>query len=87
MNNHNLRMMMLTIDGVLSQYSATPTDLLAAAQAIATSAIGDLTNKSHQPSSNDDQTSDALHRFADLAADQIRAALHQRIDEGPKPDW
>jgi hypothetical protein len=29
----------------------------------------------------------ALHRFADLAADQIRAALHARIDEGPRPDW
>lgn len=80
-------MMMLDIDGVLTRHHATPTDLLAVAQAIATSAVGDLTNKSHQPSSVNDQTSDALHRFADLAAEQIREALHRRIDEGPKPDW
>lgn len=72
-------MMMLDIDGVLTRCNATPTDVLAAAQALATSAIGDLANKGNLP--------DTLHRAADAIAEQIRTALHARIDEGPKPDW
>ena len=72
-------MMMLDIDGILTRYEATATDVLAAAQALATSAIGDLTNKGNLP--------DTLHRAADAIAEQIREALHRRIDEGPKPDW
>ena len=72
-------MMMLDIDGVLTRHHADTTDVLAAAQALATSAIGDLANKGNQP--------DTLHRAADAIAEQIRAALHRRIDEGPKPDW
>jgi hypothetical protein len=79
--------MMLDIDGILTRYEATTTDVLAAAQALATSAIGDLVNKSHQPSAISHQTSDSLHRAADAIAEQIREALHQRIDEGEKPDW
>jgi len=71
--------MMLDLDGVLTKYGASSTDLLAVAQAVATSAIGDLVNKGASPES--------LHRFADLAAEQIRETLHKRIDEGPKPDW
>ena len=71
--------MMLDIDGILTRYEATPTDVLAAAQALATSAIGDLTNKGNLP--------DTLHRAADAIAEQIRTALHARIAEGPKPDW
>lgn len=80
-------MMMLDIDGVLTHHDATPIDVLTAAQALATSAIGDLTNKTYQTSDISPQTSDSLHRFADLAADQIRAALHARIDLGHRPDW
>lgn len=80
-------MMMLDIDGVLTRHHATATDVLAAAQALATSAIGDLVNKSHQPSAISPQTSEALHRAADAIAEQIRAALHKRIDEGKRPDW
>ena len=72
-------MMMLDIDGVLTRHHATPTDVLAAAQALATSAIGDLANKGNQP--------DILHPLADAIAEQIRAALHKRIDEGKRPDW
>ena len=72
-------MMMLDIDGVLTRHHATPTDVLAAAQALATSAIGDLANKGNLP--------DTLHRAADAIAEQIRAALHKRIDEGKRPDW
>jgi regulator of RNase E activity RraB len=53
--------------------------VLAAAQALATSAVGDLLNKGSDP--------DALHKAADAIAEQICAALHKRIDEGPKPDW
>ncbi len=71
--------MMLDIDGILTRYEATTTDVLAAAQALATSAIGDLTNKGNLP--------DTLHRAADAIAEQIRTALHQRISEGRKPDW
>ena len=79
--------MMLDIDGILTRYEATTTDVLAAAQALAASAIGDLVNKSHQPSAISHQTSEALHRAADAIAEQIRAALHARIAEGKKPDW
>lgn len=79
MNDEKLQMMMLDIDGILTQYEATPTDVLAAAQALAASAIGDLANKGNLP--------DALHKVADAIAEQIRAALHKRIEEGPKPDW
>ena len=71
--------MMLDIDEVLTRYEATPTDVLAAAQALATSAIGDLANKGNLP--------DTLHRAADAIAEQIRTALHARIAEGPKPEW
>ena len=35
---------MLDIDGILTRHEATTTDVLAAAQALATSAIGDLVN-------------------------------------------
>ena len=79
MTDTELRMMMLDIDGVLTRYEATTTDVLAAAQQMAVSAIGDLANKGNLP--------DTLHKAADAIAEQIRAALHKRIDEGPKPDW
>ena len=72
-------MMMLDIDGVLTRHHADTTDVLAAAQALATSAIGDLTNKGSDP--------EALHKAADAIAEQIRTALHKRIDEGKLPDW
>lgn len=79
MEDTKLKMMMLDLDDILTRYEATPTDVLAAAQALATSAIGDLANKGNLP--------DTLHRAADAIAEQIRAALHLRIFEGPKPDW
>ena len=111
---HRVQLMMLDIDGVLTQHQATPTDVLTAAQALAVSAIGDLVNKAAVPAGSpagqqaavpvgnvqcsslrsgaggtmfNVQSSDALHRFADLAADQIRAAMHARIDEGKRADW
>lgn len=73
------QLMMLDIDEVLTRHGATTEQLLTAAQAIATAAIGDLTNKGTDP--------EALHPLADAIAEQIRAALHKRIAEGPKPDW
>ena len=76
---HRVQLMMLDIDGVLTRHEATATDVLAAAQALATSAVGDLRNKGSDP--------EALHRAADGIVEQIRAALHKRIDEGIKPDW
>ena len=88
--------MMLDIDGILTHHDATPTDVLTAAQALAVSAVGDLTNKTFngqcsmvngQCSTVNGQSSAALHRFADGIADQIRAALHARIDIGLQPDW
>lgn len=79
MTDHELRMMMLDIDGILTRYGADTTDVLAAAQQMAVSAVGDLTNKGTDP--------DALHKAADAIAEQIRAALHKRIDEGKLPDW
>lgn len=72
-------MMMLDIDGVLTRHHADTTDVLAAAQQMAVSAVGDLLNKGSDP--------EALHKAADAIAEQIRAALHKRILEGPKPDW
>jgi len=111
---HRQRMMMLDIDGVLTHHDATPIDVLTAAQALATSAVGDLVNKSAVPDNNvqwsmyngqcsmvngqcsmvngqcsmvNGQSIEALHRFADGIADQIRAALHARIDLGHRPDW
>lgn len=80
-------MMMLDIDGILTHHHATPIDVLTAAQALAVSAIGDLTNKTCQTSDISHQTSDSLHRAADAIADQIREALHKRIDLGLQPDW
>ena len=79
MNDEQLRLMMLDIDGVLTRHHADTTDVLAAAQALATSAIGDLANKGNLP--------DTLHRAADAIAEQIREALHKRIDEGVRSDW
>ena len=96
MDLHQQRMMMLDIDGILTHHDATPTDVLTAAQALAVSAVGDLTNKTFngqcsmvngQCSTVNGQSSAALHRFADGIADQIRAALHARIDLGLQPDW
>ena len=72
-------MMMLDIDGILTRYEATPTDVLAAAQQMAVSAVGDLRNHGADP--------EALHKAADAIAEQIRAALHKRIDEGVRSDW
>lgn len=72
-------MMMLDIDGVLTRHHADTTDVLAAAQQMAVSAVGDLRNHGADP--------DTLHRAADAIAEQIREALHARIDAGPKPDW
>lgn len=71
--------MMLDIDGILTHHDATPIDVLTAAQALAVSAVGDLINKGTDP--------DALHKAADAIAEQIRAALHKRIDLGQRPDW
>ena len=76
---HRVQMMMLDIDEVLTRHGATTEQLLTVSQAIATAAIGDLANKGNQP--------DTLHKVADAIAEQIRAALHKRIDEGELPDW
>ena len=92
---------MLDIDGILTHHHATPIDVLTAAQALATSAIGDLVNKSAIHADNNvqcsmvngqcsmvnGQSTAALHRAADAIAEQIRAALHARIDLGHRPDW
>ena len=100
-------MMMLDIDGVLTHHHATTADVLAAAQALAVSAIGDLVNKSAVHADNNVQCSarpkgacyqrdarmfnvqstEALHKAADEVAEQIREALHKRIEEGKLPDW
>lgn len=79
MNDEKLRLMMLDVDGVLTRHHATATDVLTTAQALATSAIGDLRNHGTDP--------DTLHRAADAIAEQIRTALHARINEGHRPDW
>ena len=87
MDLHCQQLMLLDIDGVLTQHGATPTDVLTAAQALAVSAIGDLTNKSLPSPRRGVGGEAALHRLADAIADQIRAAMHARIDEGHRPDW
>ena len=79
MTDHELRMMMLDIDGVLTRHHADTTDVLTAAQQMAVSAVGDLRNHGADP--------EALHRAADAIAEQIRAALHKRIDAGKLPEW
>ena len=79
--------MMLDIDGIFTHHEATPTDLLTAAQAIAVSAIGDLANKSRPSIEGGDGGGSSLHRLADGIADQIRTALHLRINEGWHKDW
>jgi len=84
---HRQQLMILDIDGVLTSYNAAPIDILVAAQALAVSAVGDLTNKTILSNQGDWAGLEALHRFADSAAEQIRAAMHCRIDEGAKPDW
>ena len=97
---HRVQMMMLDIDGILTRYEATTADVLAAAQQMAVSAIGHLVNvgessgtgsaDSSDATASGDQVpvpSDSLHPLADAIAEQIRAALHARIDEGKLPDW
>lgn len=79
MTDEQLQLMMLDIDGILTRYEATTADVLAAAQQMAVSAVGDLRNHGSDP--------EALHKAADGIAEQIRAALHKRIAEGVKPDW
>ena len=89
---------MLDLDGILTRYEATTADVLAAAQQMAVSAIGHIVNESSGTGSADssDATasenqvpvpSDSLHPLADAIAEQIRAALHKRIDEGVRSDW
>ena len=73
------QLMMLDIDGVLNQHQPDTEQMMTAAQVIATSAIGQMVNQG--------VNADALHRFADMAAEQIGKALHQRIADGRKPDW
>ena len=86
MTTKEQQLMMLDIDGIFTAHEATPTDLLTAAQAIAVSAIGDLTNKTAVPG---DLSSglEPLHELADGIADQIRTALHLRINHGRRSDW
>ncbi len=88
--------MMLDIDGVLTRHHATTADVLAAAQQMAVSAIGHLVNQGDRSSESGGQVLDSSQRnqatcpldsLADAIAEQIRAALHKRIKEGPKPDW
>lgn len=79
MTDEQLQLMMLDIDGILTRYGADTTDVLAAAQALATSAIGDLANKGTDP--------EALHTAADAVTEHIRKELHARILQGRKPDW
>lgn len=57
MNDEKLRLMMLDIDGVLTHHHATTADVLTAAQALVTSAIGDLVNKSAVHADNNVQCS------------------------------
>ena len=101
MTDEQLQLMMLDIDGVLTRYEATTAEVLAAAQQMAVSAIGHLVNHvgessgtgsadSSNATASGDQVpvpSDSLHPLADAIAEQIRAALHKRIDEGKRPDW
>ena len=105
MTDHEIQLMMLDIDGVLTRYEATTADVLAAAQQMAVSAVGHLVNAAIKREQDDARIShaereqgraerlnkgtdpDALHKAADAIAEQIRAALHARILEGPKPDW
>ena len=71
--------MMLDIDGILTKYGADTTEVLAAAERMAVAAIGDFINRGVPPAK--------VHAAADAIAEQIRAALHARIDEGHRPDW
>ena len=80
MTDHEIQLMMLDIDGVLTRHHADTADVLAAAQQMAVSAIGHLVNNGQCSMVNGQSLADAI-------AEQIREALHKRIDEGPKPDW
>ena len=73
------QLMMLDIDGVLTDHKAKPTDILTVAQALAVSVIGDLANNGVKPG--------PLHRAIDNIADHIRTAMHKRVDEGKLPEW
>lgn len=79
MEDERLRMMMLDIDGILTRYGADTTEVLAAAQQMAVSAIGDLINRGVPPAK--------AHPLADAVTEHIRKELHTRILEGRKPDW
>ena len=80
-NDEMLRqqLMMLDIDGVLTDHKAKPTDILTVAQALAVSVVGDLANNGVEP--------EPLHRAIDNIINQIRDAMHKRVDEGKLPDW
>lgn len=87
MNEKAQTMMMLDIDGVLTQHHATPTDVLTAAQLLAVSAIGDIVNKTLASGDNNQCSKLNIRFLADTIAEQIRTAMHARIDAGPRPDW
>ena len=105
MTDEQLQMMMLDIDGILTRYKATTADVLAAAQQMAVSAVGDLVNHVGESSGTGSERErqsrgqapgakpsepvpmTTLAALADAIADQISAALHNRIAEGIKPDW
>ena len=95
MNDEQLQLMMLDIDGILTRYEATTADVLAAAQQMAVSAVGDLVNhvggqsRGQAPGAKPSEPvpMTTLAALADAIAEQIREALHKRIDEGKRPDW
>lgn len=105
MTDTDLQLMMLDIDGVLTRHHATTTDVLAAAQQLAVSAVGDLVNHVGESSGTGSERErqsrgrapgakpsepvpmTTLAALADAIAEQIRAALHKRIDEGKLPEW
>lgn len=79
MKDKEIQMMMLDIDGALTDHKAKPTDILTVAQALAVSAVGDLRNNGVEP--------EPLHRAIDNIANHIRDAMHKRVDQGVLPDW
>lgn len=79
MTDHEIQLMMLDIDEVLTRHGADTVEVLAAAERMAVAAIGDFINRGVSP--------ETAHKAADAVSEHIRKELHLRILEGPKPDW
>lgn len=85
MTSNEQQKMMLAIESIFTKHGATSADRFTAAQSIGVNAIGEIVNKDPNYAATPDGNNE-LHRFAEAIANQIRTALHLRINVGDNKD-